>query len=58
MSIKRSRGEEMTLNSLNAEPDKDDTLEDGELRDEDAQDEVKDNDGFSLSEHIRWRRRN
>lgn len=53
MSIKRSRGEEMTLNSLNAEPDKDDTLEDGELRDEDAQDEVKDNDGFSLSEHIR-----
>ena len=43
----------MTLNSLNAEPDKDDTLEDGELRDEDAQDEVKDNDGFSLSEHIR-----
>jgi len=59
MTIKRSRGEEMTLNSLNAEPDKDDTLEEGELKDEDTElkdeDTTKDNDGFSLNDVDRIR---
>ena len=49
----------MTLNSLNAEPDKDDTLEEGELKDEDTElkdeDTTKDNDGFSLNDVDRIR---
>jgi len=47
LSMKRSGDEELTLNSLNAEPDKDDPLEDGELRDEES---TKDDHAFILTD--------